>query len=53
MPQIFIDGKLIGGFDDLLRFDKDDELDWRIGKSARPKITLLQRLLRLLKGHRY
>ena len=53
VPQIFIDGKLIGGFDDLLRFDKDDELDWRIGKSARPKITLLQRLLRLLKGHRY
>jgi len=53
VPQIFIDGNLIGGFDDLLRYDRDDELDWRIGISERPKITLVQKILRLLKGHRY
>ncbi len=27
VPQIFIDGKHIGGFDDLSELDMDDELD--------------------------
>ncbi|MCU7940260.1 MAG: glutaredoxin 3 [gamma proteobacterium symbiont of Bathyaustriella thionipta] len=31
VPQIFIDGKHIGGFDDLSELDMDDELDPMLG----------------------
>ena len=31
VPQIFIDGKHIGGFDDLSELDMDDELDPLLG----------------------
>jgi len=31
VPQIFIDGKHIGGFDDLSELDMDDDLDPMLG----------------------
>ncbi|MDX2507101.1 MAG: glutaredoxin domain-containing protein [Gammaproteobacteria bacterium] len=31
VPQIFIDGKHIGGFDDISELDMDDELDPMLG----------------------
>ncbi|RKZ97540.1 MAG: glutaredoxin [Gammaproteobacteria bacterium] len=33
VPQIFIDGKHIGGFDDLSELDMDDELEPMLGLS--------------------
>lgn len=31
VPQIFIDGKHVGGFDDITELDLDDELDPMLG----------------------
>lgn len=31
VPQIFIDGKHVGGFDDISELDMDDELDPMLG----------------------
>ena len=53
IPQIFIGNEWIGGFDDLVRYDNAGELDWRLGLSPRPKISLVNRLIRFLKGHKY
>ena len=33
VPQIFIDGKHVGGFDDLSELDMDDELEPMLGLS--------------------
>ena len=33
VPQIFIDGEHIGGSDELLALDRDDELDAKLGTS--------------------
>ena len=53
VPQIFIGGELIGGFDDLIRFESANELNWRLGLEPRPKISIGQRIIRFMKGHRY
>lgn len=34
VPQIFIDGKSVGGSDDLIELDLDDELDPLLGISS-------------------
>lgn len=34
VPQIFIDGKCIGGSDDMIELDLDDELDPMLGISG-------------------
>ena len=31
IPQVFINGEWIGGFDDVVRYDRAGELDWRLG----------------------
>ena len=53
IPQIFINNEWIGGFDDLIKYDQADELDWRLGLCNRPKVGLIQKLLRLIKGEKY
>ncbi len=53
VPQIFIDDEWIGGFDDVLRYDGAKELDWRLGLEERPKLNLVTRLTRLLRGHSF
>ena len=53
IPQVFVDGEWIGGFDDVLRYDKAGELDWRLGLSNRPKVALGAKIIRFLKGEKY
>tara|TARA_B100000900_G_C20206594_1_gene564088 strand:- start:54 stop:374 length:321 start_codon:yes stop_codon:yes gene_type:complete len=53
IPQVFIDGEWIGGFDDVLRYDKAGELDWRLGLSNRPNVGLGAKIIRFLKGEKY
>ena len=53
IPQVFIDGEWIGGFDDILRYDKAGELDWRLGLSNRPKVSFGAKIIRFLKGEKY
>ena len=53
IPQIFINDEWIGGFDDLVRYDKAGELDWRLGLSSRPNIGIIKTILRFLKGEKY
>mgnify|MGYP001158642240 FL=1 len=53
IPQVFIGGEWIGGFDDVVRFDKAGELDWRLGLVNKPKVGLLQKIIRFLKGEKY
>ena len=53
VPQIFIDGTWIGGFDDLVRYDKAGELDWRLGLSARKNVGFTKGIIRFLKGEKY
>lgn len=36
VPQIFIDDKPLGGFDDINELDQRGELDTLLGRSARP-----------------
>ena len=53
IPQIFIDDEWIGGFEELLKFDNANELDWRLGLSERPKVSLFTRIMRRLTGRIY
>ena len=53
IPQIFINDEWIGGFEELLKYDQADELDWRLGLSERPHVSLFTRLLRRLTGKIY
>lgn len=53
VPQIFISGELIGGFEDLVNFDLAGELDWRLGLEQKPKIGMVKSVIRYLKGQRY
>ena len=50
IPQIFIDDEWIGGFEELLKFDNANELDWRLGLSERPNVSLFTRIMRRLTG---
>ncbi len=53
IPQIFINDEWIGGFEELLKYDQADELDWRLGLSERPHVSLFTRLFRRLTGKIY
>jgi len=53
IPQVFIDGEWIGGFDDVVRYDRAGELDWRLGLADRPKTGFIQKIIRFLKGEKY
>ena len=53
IPQIFINDEWIGGFEELLKYDQADELDWRLGLSKRPHVSLFTRLFRRLTGKIY
>ena len=53
VPQIFIDGTWIGGFDDVLRYDRAGELDWRLGLEDQPKVNLFTKFIRLMRGHTF
>jgi len=53
IPQIFIDNEWIGGFEELLKYYRANELDWRLGLSERPQISLFTRFLRILTGKIY
>ena len=50
---MFIGGEWIGGFDDVVRYDKAGELDWRLGLSEQPKTGIIQKIIRFLKGEKY
>jgi glutaredoxin 3 len=53
IPQIFINDEWIGGFDELMSYDKAGELDWRLGLEDRPQVGILKTLLRFMKGEKY
>ena len=53
IPQIFINNEHIGGFDDLVKFDKADELDWRLGLCKRPRVGIFKLFARFMKGEKY
>tara|TARA_B100001079_G_scaffold266869_1_gene274717 strand:- start:1123 stop:1443 length:321 start_codon:yes stop_codon:yes gene_type:complete len=53
IPQVFINGEWIGGFDDVVRYDRAGELDWRLGLSAKPKVGAGAKIIRFLKGEKY
>jgi glutaredoxin 3 len=53
VPQIFIDGQWLGGFDDVLAYDQAGELDWRLGLEDRPKVGLMVRFARIMRGQRF
>ena len=53
IPQIFIDDEWIGGFEELLKFDNANELDWRLGLSERPNVSLFTLIMRRLTGRIY
>ena len=53
VPQIFINGEWIGGFEELLKFEKAGELDWRLGLCERPNRSFLRRFLRKIMGRIY
>ena len=53
IPQIFINNQWIGGFDDLVKYDRAGELDWRLGLCARPKVGIIKHFLRFMKGEKY
>jgi len=53
IPQIFIDNEWIGGFDELMSYDKAGELNWRLGLEQRPRVGFLKTLFRFMKGEKY
>ena len=53
IPQVFIDGEWIGGFDDVVRSDRAGELDWRLGLEEKPNLGILKKFTRYLKGEKY
>lgn len=53
IPQIFINNEWIGGYDDLMSYDKAGELNWRLGLEQKPKVGLIKTLIRFMKGAKY
>ena len=53
IPQVFINGEWIGGFDDVVRYDQAGELDWRLGIGDKPNPSAFRRIIRYLKGEKY
>ena len=53
IPQIFINNEWIGGFDELMNYDKAGELNWRLGLEEKPRVGFLKKVLRFMKGEKY
>ena len=53
VPQVFINGEWIGGFDDVVRYDRAGELDWRLGLEEKPSLDLFSKIIRFLRGENY
>tara|TARA_B100001559_G_scaffold282489_1_gene256653 strand:- start:1193 stop:1513 length:321 start_codon:yes stop_codon:yes gene_type:complete len=53
VPQIFIDNVWVGGFDDLMRYEYAGELDWRLGLEDRPKVSLVRKFIRIMRGQTF
>lgn len=53
IPQIFINNEWIGGFDELLSYDRAGELNWRLGLEKKPRVGLLKSFFRFMKGEKY
>ena len=53
IPQIFINNEWIGGFDELLSYDRAGELNWRLGLGKKPRVGLLKSFFRFMKGEKY
>ena len=53
IPQVFIDNHWVGGFDDLVKYDKANELDWRLGLCNRPRVSIFKAFSRFMKGEKY
>ncbi len=53
IPQVFIDGEWIGGFDDVVRYDRAGELDWRLGLEEKPNPSSFSKIIRFLRGEKY
>jgi len=53
IPQVFINDEWIGGFDDVVRYDKAGELDWRLGLEKKPSIGIVSKIIRFLRGEKY
>ena len=53
VPQVFINGEWIGGFDDVVRYDRAGELDWRLGLEEKPSLGLFSKIIRFLRGENY
>ncbi len=53
VPQVFINGEWIGGFDDVVRYDRAGELDWRLGLEEKPNPGLFSKIIRFLRGEKY
>jgi len=53
IPQVFINDEWIGGFEDLVRYDRAGELDWRLGLEEKQKLGILTKITRYLKGEKY
>ena len=53
IPQVFIDGEWIGGFDDVVGSDRAGELDWRLGLEEKPNPGIFKKITRYLKGEKY
>ncbi|MFL2949814.1 MAG: glutaredoxin domain-containing protein [Candidatus Poseidoniaceae archaeon] len=53
VPQIFIDNVWVGGFDDLMRYEHAGELDWRLGLEDRPKVSLVRKFIRIMRGQTF
>ena len=53
IPQVFIAGEWIGGFDDVVRYDRAGELDWRLELVPKPSVGIFTKFIRFLKGEKY
>ena len=53
IPQIFINNEWIGGYDDLVDYEKAGELNWRLGLEKKPRVGFWKLFLRFMKGAKY
>ncbi|NCF96535.1 MAG: glutaredoxin [Euryarchaeota archaeon] len=53
IPQIFINNEWIGGYDELISYDKAGELNWRLGLEQKPRVGLFTTIFRFMKGEKY
>ena len=53
IAERYNDNEWIGGYEELLKYDKAGELDWRLGLEDKPKVGFVQKIARLFKGEKY